>query len=713
MASLVERVAAAVPARRVSEAAGSRLPAVRHAVGPAQLPNRSGFVQGVPTGGVDTNDLTQGAATTTSRSDLLQELWEEYLKCPPAFACVNAIARTVTAGGLVMKWDADTGVFGQKLPEKPPAVVAFERLIAFCNPTQDIRQLCRNIVADLQVFGDAFLEVVWYAGIPVALYNQDVPTTFPKTDEHGKVTGYKQVTEYGQTATFKPHQIIHFSLDSARPGMLGVSPTHAAEESIVAWMFLHACEKEAARRGLPPNVHADLAAGTPETEVRKWQDQYQSRNIGPSNMGTPIVTKGGGKVTELQTAKLTDILAAKKDERDTIIATYSVPPAKIGIIESGNLGGGTGNDQNKTFVLDIVKPIALLISEKLQFHLAVQAFGVQGWHTEFAIMDYRDDMIVANIQDQQVRLGARTLNDLRRELGRPPVDGGDDAVLVARQDIVLWSDMADRSAASVAALGGGTPTPAKARKPGPPPATGTMPSRGTGGSPSATAGPPSESVRAVAEALAQLFASSGLVAEHTPKLGVRQRVWNQLSGNFPPSAIKWVLDPDVSTSWDGPVHIPPAQIDTHDEDEWNAKIDRAKVARIKKHYRRRGKMKPAVVVRGPGHDKDIIADGHHHVMAALELGIPIKAYVGHVSTMHGPWDTMSTRQRKARKTRESVNYRPMTKAEVDYAPAAAPGMRCGTCEMFSDDRCSLVAGDINPAYVCSQWRPGTTAAGAP
>ena len=197
---------------------------------PGVLPNRSGYVQGVPRSGFgeDEASAATGAAQNTNRADFLQELWEEYLKCPWSWACVNVIARTVTAGGLGMKWDGDTGVFGEKQPDKPPEVLALERLFAFTNPQQDIRQVCRNIVADLQVFGGAMVEVVWFAGIPVALYNQDFPTTFPKTDEHGNLEHYIQKTEDGRTATFKPEQIIYITLDSARPSVFGVSPTQAA-----------------------------------------------------------------------------------------------------------------------------------------------------------------------------------------------------------------------------------------------------------------------------------------------------------------------------------------------------------------------------------------------------------------------------------------------------------------------------------------------------
>jgi phage portal protein BeeE len=764
-------------AKKRKQAPSTALVPATTAPNPDILPNRTGFVQGVPRGGfgVDAAESQTGAAQNTTRTEWLQALWEEYLRCPWAWACVNVIARTVTAGGLGMKWDGDTGEGDVKQPVKPAAVLAVERLFAFANPVQDIRQLCRNIVADLQVFGGAMVEVVWFAGIPAALYNQDFPTTVPEADEHGNVKGYKQTTEDGRTAKFRAEQIIHITLDSARPSIFGISPTHAAEESIVAWMFLHACEKEAARRGLPPNIHADHPAGTPETDVQRWQNQYATRNIGPANIGTPIVTKGGGHVSELQQTKLPDILLAKKEARNEIVSSYGVPPAKVGIIESGNLGGGTGSDQNKSFWLDIIAPSAALIAEKLQFAIAVKGFGVTGWHVDFGGVDYRDDQTIENIRDMRMRNGSWTRNRYAADIGEPPVEGGDDAVLVARQDIVLWADMKARSAASVAALARLDAVDNQAG--GPPPAAGTGRPSGTGGARDPQ--PPSESA-AVAEAVVLRLVRSGVlearggakraayralrsdfppgavawakdadwsgpakvpvsridtsnkqnwaawgddanishfrkqvrkgtvnpvtlvrrpgvkkllipdghhrllaameegepvlayiatvgtvkgpwdamhraqragpseaaeaVAEHTAKLTARQRAYNQLARNFAAKDLTWVDD----ATWTGPVNVGTDQIDFADKDQWNAQDDRAKVARIRKRIRKTGAMKPAILIRGPGHEKDVIADGHHHVLAAVELGFPVRAYVAHVNSATGPWTTLSTRQRMAR-----------------------------------------------------------------
>ena len=55
--------------------------------------------------------------------------------------------------------------------------------------------------------------------------------------------------------------------------------------------------------------------------------------------------------------------------------------------------------------------------------------------------------------------------------------------------------------------------------------------------------------------------------------------------------------------------------------------------------------KPAVLVRWPGSDKDVIVDGHHHVLAAGQDGQHfIWAYVGHVDGGKGPWLTTASRE---------------------------------------------------------------------
>jgi hypothetical protein len=141
--------------------------------------------------------------------------------------------------------------------------------------------------------------------------------------------------------------------------------------------------------------------------------------------------------------------ASKDQTRDEILSEYGVPPALVGVIESGNLGGGTGDSQRKTFLSNTCAPVAALILEKLNFHLTRRGFGIDGWTLKLREIDMRDSLVIEQIRDLRIRNGSWILNRARADIGEPPVPGGDDAVLIDRQNLVLWADMARMSEAMI------------------------------------------------------------------------------------------------------------------------------------------------------------------------------------------------------------------------------------------------------------------------
>jgi phage portal protein BeeE len=413
---------------------------------------RRGYEPGIPDGGI--NEVTQGigATTQTDRKSILQELHDVYATCPWVYACVNTIARTITAGGLVMDWDTDTQE-GDEEPEKPANVIALERFLAYCNDTDDIKQVMRNVIVSLLVFGDAFLEVAKIAGVPVAMWNLDTPTLYPLADAHGRISGYVQVTDFGQRAVFAADEVIHISLDSPRPSVFGFSPTQAAMQPVVSWLFAASTGKETYRKGDPPTLHVDFPISTPPAERSRWLGKFMQQILGPLNIGTPVHTVGGANVKELSVNRIANLAAWLDGRRDEILATYGVPPAMATVIESGNLGGGTGESQRKMFLTNTCEPIAGLVLEKLNYALTKIGFGISGWHLKFKDVDFRDSKTIEEIRDMRLRNGSWTLDRYRVDIGEPPVPGGKDAVLIDRQNLVVWADISKLSAAIVAGKG--------------------------------------------------------------------------------------------------------------------------------------------------------------------------------------------------------------------------------------------------------------------
>lgn len=433
---------------------------------PANLPQRKGYEPGIPDGGI--NEVTQavGNSTQTDRKSVLMTLHDVYASCPWVWTAVNAIARTITAGGLVTDWDADTQE-GQEEPEKPANVVALERFIRFTNPSDDIRQVLRNVIVSLLVFGDAYLEVGKIAGIPVSIWNLDAVTMFPIANAHGDVSGYVQLTDFGQRAEFAPDEVIHISLDSPRPSVFGFSPTNAALQPVTSWLFAAATGKEIYRKGDPPLLHVDFPVSTPIPERKRWLGNFMQRILGPLNVGTPVTTVGGATVKELSQSRVANIIEWLNQRRDEILATFGVPPAMASVIESGNLGGGTGESQRKMFITNTCEPIASIVLEKLNYAITRIGFKVDGWHLKFKDVDYRDSTVIETIRDMRLRNGSWTLDRYRADIGEPPVPGGSDPVLIDRQNLVVWADIKKMSDAMISAKSPSTAAPAGQAAPGP------------------------------------------------------------------------------------------------------------------------------------------------------------------------------------------------------------------------------------------------------
>jgi hypothetical protein len=434
--------------RRGLEEAGASFDEISEAR-PKSGPKRAGYGTGIPIGGsTEVNPGQNVTGGTLDRQTFMQQLLQAYLACPWSSASVDTIARTATAGGIDVVYE--TNAYGDpNTPPVPEEVKKVQELFRYVNPNDDIRQLMRGIITDLMIFGDSFTEVVWAMGEPVALYSLDPSSMSVLADEHGNIKGYIQKTSTNRTAKFKRHEVIHVKFDSPGDTLYGVSPTQKNILPITSWLFTAALVKETMKRGDPLRAHVDWPLALPESEMKRLQQQYAIRNLGARNIGNLFETKGGALVNEMGTNQINNWLSTLQQRRDEILSGYGVPPSKVGVIEAGNLGGGTGTQQDKTFRVNTVGPIQELVLEKFSFALMYQAYGIKDWTLKFGVVDWRDDEVIELIRDQRIRNGTWTVNRARADIGEPPIMGGDDPILVDRQNMVLWADLADLSKANL------------------------------------------------------------------------------------------------------------------------------------------------------------------------------------------------------------------------------------------------------------------------
>lgn len=199
-------------------------------------------------------------------------------------------------------------------------------------------------------------------------------------------------------------------------------------------------------------------------------------------------------------------------------------------------------------------------------------------------------------------------------------------------------------------------------------------------------------------------ASKGASDPTDPNPVEAEHVYNQLLGNYPPEAIKWVK----KARWIGPVEVPLDRVDTDDADSWAASHQPERVEHFAKKLKKGEDVNPAVSVQEPGENRIKVIDGHHRYLGSVKAGTKFHTYIGFVDSDGGPWDETHTYQfhqgadaqnKAATLSKDAVNYRPGTDALH----------RCRNCSMFlpygDDDvgRCNLVKGDIRTDAVCDRW----------
>jgi hypothetical protein len=130
-----------------------------------------------------------------------------------------------------------------------------------------------------------------------------------------------------------------------------------------------------------------------------------------------------------------------------------------------------------------------------------------------------------------------------------------------------------------------------------------------------------------------------------PPKTIADAVYDQLTEDYPKSAIEWVH----KIKWIGPKTIPVSKVDFSEDRTWAASHEPEKVRaweqRIRSAENKGEHVKPSLVIQRPGKTA-MIPDGHHRAIAYKNLNEPIYAWIGKPGKAKGPWDILHDQQYK-------------------------------------------------------------------
>jgi hypothetical protein len=169
-----------------------------------------------------------------------------------------------------------------------------------------------------------------------------------------------------------------------------------------------------------------LEEGIDEKIQKQIEADYQNSGDGSQNMFL-LSGVGKGTVHELKRSLEDEsITKMEGNNRQRVLSTLRVPPAKVAVYEDANRANSITQDE--TFRAEVIKPIQDTFRVRFN-HLIKHGFGYEGW--EFRIKPYamRDRKQEAEIEKIYLDAAVYTVNMILEKQNQPKVPGGDRRVM--------------------------------------------------------------------------------------------------------------------------------------------------------------------------------------------------------------------------------------------------------------------------------------------
>jgi HK97 family phage portal protein len=377
-----------------------------------------------------------GLLTDRDRKDIL---YKAYCSNTWIGACVDVISKRMTSGG----WEVEPVEQGKGDEKNRDRL---KQLLLYVNDDEDFLQFTRSIMTDLLIFGEAYCEIVPGSdGLPAQLHKIDCLTMSYRLDPHGQILGYTQMLDKSTaTIDLSPEQVIRWWLPDPRSSKKALSPIEGVKDAVYLYNAMLAWSVKFFKQGAKPSFSVEMGLDSNIDDAQRFIKFFKENYTGSNNAHVPPVMYNGSKIVEFGHGSIdVDFMQGLTMMRTEILAAYGVPPALVGVIESGNIGGGSGEDQEKSFQYNTVDPYKQIYLEKFNFRIPKKAFGITDYLVSVRSADYRNDLDIVKVQDTQIRNGSQTINEARLERGRSPVEGGDEAVFAVSREVLPVSRLAD------------------------------------------------------------------------------------------------------------------------------------------------------------------------------------------------------------------------------------------------------------------------------
>jgi PBSX family phage portal protein len=332
------------------------------------------------------------------------------------YKCIKQKALDVAGGFSILETESDKDAdISTKKNKKKINDVNRKNIINFldnCNPMLSFKEICKALMMDFNAVGWAVLEVIRnFKGDIIGLNHIPAHTCRYMLDGtgvvHRRLMKERMFKMFGDTEQkidpntgLLANEVIYMFDYSLRSDYYGIPDYIPAIGAMLANLEIRDFNINFFENGAVPQYAVVLEGGDLDDDTEEVIKAHFRDNIkGVKNAHKTLVisTPEGGKVTFQPLAvdvKDGHFRLYRMDNRDEIIQAHNMPPYRIGIVESGALGGNVAEEMTSIYKNSVIEPLQEILEDKLKKVFSDKGFfgGVTDWKIKFDAIDKDDQM---------------------------------------------------------------------------------------------------------------------------------------------------------------------------------------------------------------------------------------------------------------------------------------------------------------------------------
>lgn len=341
------------------------------------------------------------------------------------YASINERAKKVAASNLVVYQKTNQRSL-QPLPYDHWAV----ELLSNPNPEIDAATMFMMMSVSLDRTGNMyFYTPKSKLGYPVVMWplpSQRVSVIMNKEQGGGIIAGY-EMRMNGISSRFLPDEILHIKLldlsEDIQSLFVGKSPIEAIIDNADVDYEITSYIK----RWFANDLNKKVILESPnEMDVTQWELFKQKWNEANPRMMLSGLLENGLKMSA-QNANELHVSFESLDQRTTKIIT-AVFGLTLGLLTGDFTNRATAEIQEGRFLTNTINPLLTIYEQAFTRHL--QKFD-KSLVAEFDKWQFNDSEDKRKQEDHDVKLGIRTINDIRKERGQPPTEYGNEPLIMS------------------------------------------------------------------------------------------------------------------------------------------------------------------------------------------------------------------------------------------------------------------------------------------